>query len=137
MFKTERECLRKLSTWRHGHVLELLSSFEAASEYQFGHYNLILPYGDGGNLYHFLRLPAVPEWLQNSSNSTPLWQTIYKQTVGIVDALAFIHSEVMSSYVIHRDIKPSNILIHNGVFKIADFGYSCLKSSEETSKQNG
>lgn len=24
--------------------------------------------------------------------------------------------------IIHRDLKPSNILIHNGVYKIADFG---------------
>lgn len=24
--------------------------------------------------------------------------------------------------VVHRDIKPENILIHNGDFKIADFG---------------
>ena len=23
----------------------------------------------------------------------------------------------------HRDIKPENILIHNGVLKIADFGF--------------
>jgi len=26
--------------------------------------------------------------------------------------------------VIHRDIKPENVLIHNGDFKIADFGLS-------------
>lgn len=24
--------------------------------------------------------------------------------------------------IIHRDLKPSNILIHNGTYKIADFG---------------
>jgi serine/threonine protein kinase len=24
----------------------------------------------------------------------------------------------------HRDIKPENILIHNGVYKIADFGFA-------------
>ena len=27
------------------------------------------------------------------------------------------------SHLIHRDIKPDNILIHNGVVKIADFGF--------------
>jgi serine/threonine protein kinase len=26
--------------------------------------------------------------------------------------------------IIHRDLKPDNILIHNGVYKIADFGFS-------------
>ena len=30
--------------------------------------------------------------------------------------------------ILHRDLKPSNILIHNGVFKIADFGF-CKKVS--------
>ena len=28
--------------------------------------------------------------------------------------------------LLHRDIKPENILIHNGDFKIADFGLSKL-----------
>ena len=32
--------------------------------------------------------------------------------------------------VVHRDIKPENILIHNGDFKIADFGLS--KSVQNT-----
>jgi serine/threonine-protein kinase ULK/ATG1 len=26
--------------------------------------------------------------------------------------------------IIHRDLKSENIMIHNGVFKIADFGFS-------------
>lgn len=26
--------------------------------------------------------------------------------------------------IIHRDLKPSNILIHNGFYKISDFGMS-------------
>ena len=30
--------------------------------------------------------------------------------------------------ILHRDLKPSNILLHNGVFKIADFGF-CKKVS--------
>ena len=30
--------------------------------------------------------------------------------------------------ILHRDLKPSNILVHNGVFKIADFGF-CKKVS--------
>ena len=26
--------------------------------------------------------------------------------------------------IIHRDLKPANILVHEGLFKIADFGFS-------------
>lgn len=32
--------------------------------------------------------------------------------------------------VIHRDIKPSNILLHNGVAKIADFGFARVIETE-------
>lgn len=30
----------------------------------------------------------------------------------------------MSNTVIHRDLKPANILSHEGVYKIADFGFA-------------
>jgi len=26
--------------------------------------------------------------------------------------------------IVHRDLKPENILLHNGVFKITDFGFA-------------
>ena len=32
--------------------------------------------------------------------------------------------ELHQSGVIHRDLKPANILINNGLFKIADFGFA-------------
>lgn len=32
--------------------------------------------------------------------------------------------------VIHRDIKPSNILLHDGVAKIADFGFARMLKNE-------
>jgi len=35
------------------------------------------------------------------------------------------------SKLVHRDIKPENILLHNGNFKIADFGLSKLISNPE------
>jgi serine/threonine-protein kinase ULK/ATG1 len=35
----------------------------------------------------------------------------------------------------HRDIKPSNILIHNGVLKLADFGFcKPLKDARDLSQ---
>lgn len=37
--------------------------------------------------------------------------------------------------IIHRDLKPANILIHNKIFKIADFGFSrILENMDEELK---
>jgi len=32
--------------------------------------------------------------------------------------------ELVRNNVIHRDLKPANILIHDGTFKICDFGFA-------------
>jgi serine/threonine protein kinase len=31
--------------------------------------------------------------------------------------------EMVDLKMVHRDLKPENVFIHNGVFKIADFGF--------------
>jgi serine/threonine protein kinase len=33
--------------------------------------------------------------------------------------------------IIHRDLKPANILIHNNIYKIADFGFSRVLENME------
>lgn len=40
-----------------------------------------------------------------------------------------------SHKIIHRDLKAQNILSHNGVYKIADLGFSKLQVSEDPIKQ--
>lgn len=43
--------------------------------------------------------------------------------------------EMTSHCVAHRDMKPENMLIHDNVFKIADYGFSTkLSSLDETMK---
>lgn len=134
-FRKERAILQKLSAWRHPHIVDFIGSFEVPSESKFGHFDLILPYAEGGNLYDFLRLPRPPDWLLTGPGCPPYCKVLFAQTKGIVDALSFLHAKTLhAGFVIHRDIKPSNILILNGTFKLADFGSSRIKASEETSK---
>lgn len=47
-----------------------------------------------------------------------------EDAVGILRQIILGLSELHRNNIIHRDLKPANILIHNGVFKIADFGFS-------------
>ena len=55
---------------------------------------------------------------------------IYEKKIKNEEAALVLFDQVVSAFremakynVIHRDIKPSNILLHNGVIKIADFGF--------------
>jgi serine/threonine protein kinase len=48
--------------------------------------------------------------------------------------------EVLSSEnILHRDLKPTNILFHNGVIKVADFGFckELLKDTDMTQTMVG
>lgn len=39
--------------------------------------------------------------------------------------------EIISKGYIHRDVKPANILIKDGIFKIADFGFATKATSTD------
>ncbi|KAF4637915.1 hypothetical protein G7Y89_g135 [Cudoniella acicularis] len=134
-FRTERNILCRLSTWKHTHILDFFGSFEVLSEFKFGSFGLVLPFAEGGDLNQFLRLPRPPNWLFTGPGCIPFCKALFVQTKGIVDALKFLHDKTSSAgYVIHCDIKPANILVHNATFKIGDFGSSRMKEADETSK---
>jgi len=50
------------------------------------------------------------------------------EALNIFSQLLNAFKAIYKENILHRDLKPSNILIHNGVFKIADFGF-CKKVS--------
>jgi len=50
------------------------------------------------------------------------------ESLNIFSQLLNAFKAIYKENILHRDLKPSNILIHNGVFKIADFGF-CKKVS--------
>jgi len=56
--------------------------------------------------------------------------------VEIISQIITGYEELIRNNIVHRDIKPENILVHNGTFKLSDFGFAvrlknktdCLKS---------
>ena len=38
----------------------------------------------------------------------------------VIDAFRYLRANNM----VHRDVKPENILVHDGVLKLADFGFA-------------
>ena len=81
------------------------------------HYYLIYEYCNGGTLETYLK--SNPNLQENEALS------LFNQILAAFKVLA-------SKGIVHRDIKPSNIIFHNGVLKIADFGFSkILKQPNE------
>ena len=141
-FLRERANLVEVSKRCHDHLLGMFASFETKGS-KFDTLNIILPFAGGGNLYNFLRLERDTRWEQYGYPiSDPSlrgclvdWRyAVYRETVGLVDALAELHDDKYGQFMIHCDIKPTNVLIQKGTFKLADFGLSRLKDSDETSK---
>lgn len=99
--RNEIDILIKLN---HNHIITVFDSFETETEF------ILVMECAHGELYEILqddkRLPVE------------IVQQIAKQ---LVQALHYLHS----NRIIHRDIKPQNILIgHNGIVKLADFGFA-------------
>jgi serine/threonine protein kinase len=143
-FLTEKENLFEVAKWNHPHLLGMFATFETRCWCSgFETLNIVLPFARGGNLYEFLRLEQETRWEQREyPTSDPSligcladWRyAVFRETVGLAEAVAALHEDRNGKFILHCDIKPSNILIQRGVFKIADFGLSRLKDSDETSK---
>jgi serine/threonine-protein kinase ULK/ATG1 len=60
----------------------------------------------------------IGEWMKVAHTTDEILAMITQ----IVTGVAYMHSQL----ILHRDIKPENILLHNGVVKICDFGFSTV-----------
>jgi len=47
-----------------------------------------------------------------------------KKAIELLKQIVLAFKDLCRSQVLHRDLKPANILLHNGVCKIADFGFA-------------
>jgi serine/threonine protein kinase len=138
--RSSRELNNLRAVPKHPRIIPLLGSYssdqQTTSGVSFDHWNLIFPFADGGDLHTLLRERDPPTWLLQAAENRgkSVIEIIVAECFGLTEALAFIHSKNNVVFIIHRDIKPSNILIQDEKFKLADFGISRIKQSEETSK---
>ncbi len=49
-----------------------------------------------------------------------------QEAINILRQIILGLSEMHRNNIVHRDLSPANIFIHNGIFKIGDFGYGRL-----------
>ncbi|CAD8110614.1 unnamed protein product [Paramecium sonneborni] len=81
----------------------------------------IFDYCEGGDLLNFL------EDNQKALNE----ETALRILIQIVNSFR----EIISKGYVHRDVKPANILIKNGIFMMADFGFAVKATSYEIFEQ--
>ncbi|UZO28717.1 uncharacterized protein OCT59_022231 [Rhizophagus irregularis] len=87
-------------------------------------YSLVLEYAEGGTLRNYLR-----------NNTVPFnWENQLRFAKEIASAILWLHDV---KEIIHGDLHPNNILIHKDSIKLADFGCSCLKESDDNPGAHG
>lgn len=85
----------------------------------FDHVVPVLDYGqDADSDRYFLVMPLCDESLQDKLlREGPLpWETAQPIILDIISGLREVEG------ITHRDLKPGNVLLHEGRWKIADFG---------------
>ncbi len=97
----EIDTMKRLS---HPHIVKLLSVYQTPNNTY-----IIAEYCNGGDLRDVVR--------QRGRLSEG-------EALSIVRQILHGYAELLRHGMIHRDIKPANILIHDGMMKLTDFGFS-------------
>ena len=77
---------------------------------------IVMEYCQDGNMSDYLLKHKISE----------------KEACNIMKQLLNGFQELHKFNVMHRDFKPDNVLVHNGVFKIADLGFASTKDFAKT-----
>jgi eukaryotic-like serine/threonine-protein kinase len=80
------------------------------------------------NDFKILPIPYIE--MEYCDESLEHGQKSIEEAVNIVYSVAQGLKYAHSQNIIHGDVKTSNIMIHNGVYKISDWGLSKIKSAE-------
>ena len=136
--------LREVKTLRsrqHSNIVPLLGSYtkySQESEYDVRSVHLLLPKAEM-NMSVWLNNPCKSRsWPLEACRSTELVQSsLYYTIFKLVTALAFLHREADGTVTSHHDLKPANILVFGREMKIADLGFSHLRSVADGSQTMG
>jgi serine/threonine-protein kinase ULK/ATG1 len=93
-----------MKKFNHPNIVKLIDTIQTEN-----HIYIVSELCEGGDLRNLIK------------NKSPLQeQEANKILADVVNGLKAISSK----NIVHRDLKPANILIHKGITKIADFGFS-------------
>jgi serine/threonine-protein kinase ULK/ATG1 len=97
---TEIAIMKKL---KHRNIVELIDTVTTANSIY-----LVLEFCKDGDLKRYSMNKRFTE----------------DQALEILNQLIAGFSAIVKEGIIHRDLKPANVLVHDGVFKICDFGFA-------------
>lgn len=101
--KQIRQEIEIMKSLNHPHIVRLIDVFHSINNFY-----IVTEYCNGGDLREHLKCNQL-----NEEKALKIFQQIL---IGI--------QELFARGIVHRDIKPANILLHDGVFKITDFGFA-------------
>ncbi|KAI1178096.1 kinase-like protein [Nemania sp. FL0916] len=115
--KKELENLAILNQLKHPNIVELLGSFA-----HNGKHSLLFPLAKEGNLRDLL--------------ATERDSTKFQTLASAVEQVHIFSQSTLNLGLIgcHHDVRPRNILVSDGLFILADFGLSSLKSLSQDSQ---
>lgn len=95
----------------------------------FNHPNIIKVYGFFDDLLHFYVVMecALDKRLSDQLEDKKMGEA---ESAGVFYQLCSAVGSLHTDSVIHRDLKPQNIMIHEGVIKVCDFGWSVYRGSQ-------
>lgn len=108
-----------LSKISHPNIIKFIEMLRTANNYY-----LVYEYCNGGTLAEHIK--------EKGKLTEP-------ETLKIFAQLKSAFKELYDENILHRDLKPTNILFHNGIIKLADFGFckELLKENDMTQTMVG
>jgi serine/threonine protein kinase len=100
-----------LSKVNHPNIIKFIEMLRTSNNYY-----LVYEYCNGGTLAEYIKAKK---------------KLTEEEAIKIFLQIRSAFETLSAENILHRDLKPTNILFHNGVLKVADFGF-CKELLKET-----